>query len=129
MSVEIQGHRGTFRVSPMDPNNCVAYEKKKGRKSYGLVKHIYRYEIGLGGVEEAILIEPILEVFVKKVDCPSRNFCYNLHLLGFVVGQSKPGVSVFLSPNDVVSTAAYRILPPHTFGMIGGGIILKPLVP
>lgn len=128
ISVEIPSKRRSFRVSPIDPNNCVVYDEKKGKKGYGLVKQIYRYENGLGGVEESVLIEPILEVFGKKVDCPSRNFRYSLHLLGCVVGQSKPGLTVLLSLTEVIATAAYRILPPHTFGLKCGGVILKPVL-
>lgn len=127
-SVEISSQRASFNISPMDPNNCVMYDKKKGRKGYGLIKQIYRYENPLGGVEEAVLIEPIIEVYGKKVECPSRNFCYSLHLLGCMVGKSKPGITVLLPLTDILATAAYRILPPHTFGLKDGGITLKPVL-
>lgn len=82
MSVQIPSQPKKFNVSPTKPNNCLVFKKAGRKKGYGLVKQIYRFENGVGGVEEAILIEPIIESFGKMVDCPSRNFCYSLHLMG-----------------------------------------------
>lgn len=73
-SVWITTQPKDFNISPIPPNNCITFKKQGQKNSYGLVKQIYWFENGLGGVEEAVLIEPIIEVYGKKVECPSRNF-------------------------------------------------------
>lgn len=34
---------------------------------------------------------------------------------------------IFLSPKKIVGVAAYRMLTPHTFGLVDGGIMLRPI--
>lgn len=128
MSVQVPKSNFPFRISPQKPNNCVMYAKQGGRKGYCMIKQLYRFENGMGGIKQVVLIEPILEVFGKKVDCPSRNFRYNLHLMGSAVGQIKTGVHLVLNISDVLAPCAYRVLPPHTFGLTAGGIILKAVI-
>ncbi|KAH9818862.1 hypothetical protein DFH28DRAFT_824597, partial [Melampsora americana] len=113
-------------VSAKAPNDCVIYKKEGGRKQYTKVIQLYRFENGMGGIQEAALVEPINDVFAMALDCPSQNFRYYNHLMGSIIGQIDPMSPFFIDPVDIITNAAYRILPPHTFGLADGGIILKP---
>lgn len=127
MTVNIENGMKVFGISPRKPNNMVMYrEGNKGRR-FAKVKQIYRFEIGAGGVEEAVLVEPIIDMYPKAIMGPSRNFRYYLHIMGCVVGEIKKDVTLFLNLKDVKAVAAYRLLPPQTFGLPRGGVILKPI--
>ncbi|KAG0148845.1 hypothetical protein CROQUDRAFT_10724, partial [Cronartium quercuum f. sp. fusiforme G11] len=114
-------------ISPMAPNNCVIYKKDGGRKQYAKVIQLYWFDNRMGGIQEAALVEPITDVFTMALDCPSKNVCYYNHLMGSIIGQIDTMSPLFIDPVDIITNAAYRILPAHTFGLAGGGIILKPI--
>lgn len=128
ISIQIPSKPKTFNLSPKRPNNCLVFKKPGKKTACGLVKQIYQFDNGVGSVQEAILVEPIVEVFGKKVDCLSRNFCYSLHLTRCIVGHSRPGVTLSLNPTNVIAPAAYRLFSPQTFGLPLHGIILKPVI-
>ncbi|EGG09792.1 uncharacterized protein MELLADRAFT_95283 [Melampsora larici-populina 98AG31] len=127
MKIEVQNGWKVFGISPKQPNNVVMYWDSRKKKKFAMVKQIYQFDNGSGGVEQAVLVEPILDVFPKALDGPSRNFWYYLHLMGCIVGELKVNVTFLLNVNDVKAVVAYRKLPPHTFGLARGGMILKPI--
>lgn len=117
----------TIGISAKRPNNCVCYKMEGGLKQYGMITQIYRFENGMGGVQEGALVQPITNKFGIKLNCPSQNFRYYVQLMGCIIGSTVSDLTILIDPAEIISVAAYRILPPHTFGLIDGGIILKTI--
>lgn len=111
-----------FLISPVAPNNCVCYVRS-GRRRYAMIKQIYVLSGPSGGVIWGVLVNPVHNRFGKDLQAPSKHFRWMLYLLRSVVGEIGEE-SFFLSPEDITSVAAYRLLPAHTFGLKTGGIIL-----
>ncbi|EGG01735.1 uncharacterized protein MELLADRAFT_110771 [Melampsora larici-populina 98AG31] len=111
-------------VSVLKPNNCIEF-KQHGKVQYGFVRQIYHFATPEGKWNTVFLVNPINNLFPKDLDSTSKDFRYILFLLKAVVGIVEEEFT-YLSPQSVSCVAAYRLLPPHTFGIAEAGIILRP---
>ncbi|KAG0142569.1 hypothetical protein CROQUDRAFT_681495, partial [Cronartium quercuum f. sp. fusiforme G11] len=96
-------------------------------RKYMMVKNIYVFQSPSGNTEWAVLVRPVKDCFGKDLGSPSRHFRFILYLFHTVVGEIEED-EVFLNPEDITSVAAYRLLPPHTFGLKDGGIMLTSVL-
>lgn len=111
-------------VSAIKPNNCVKY-LCEGKVCYGLIRQIYEFCNAYDKWETVLIVNPIINLYPKDLESPSKFFRFLLFLLKCVVGQIDPEFIV-LSTQQVKSVAAYCLLPDTIFGIDEGGIILRP---
>lgn len=116
--------RERLMVSVIKPNNCIKYSWE-GKVCYAIIKQIYEYSHPYGKWESCLLVNPIVDLYPKDLESPSRHFRFTLLLLKCVVGKIQSYFRIVSSEN-VKTVCAYRILPDDTFGIQDGGIILRP---
>lgn len=116
---------GDVNVTVVGRENCVV-ARVRGKLQYGMVKQIYCLEDQDKLNQDVIVLSPIKNVFPKKLNVPTARFRYLLYLFKTVVGQVMTQEVLVVRPADVISVAAYRLLPRDTFGIPSEGIILIP---
>lgn len=89
-----------------------------------MVNQIYEFENPYGKWKTVLFVNPIRDLYPKKLDCPSTHFRWTLFLLQCVLGDIQPDM-IIVKPKSVRSVAAYRLLPEDTFGIPTGGIMLR----
>ncbi|KAG0152478.1 hypothetical protein CROQUDRAFT_649904 [Cronartium quercuum f. sp. fusiforme G11] len=122
----VLGDKKNFGILALGANRCVCFMREKW-KMYGMVKQIHMYNGGDGKPKTAVLINPIKDCYGKDLLSPSKNFRYILYLFRTIVGEIEEQ-SFFIAPDQILSTCAFRILLPQTFGLISGGVILTPVL-
>ncbi|KAG0147418.1 hypothetical protein CROQUDRAFT_656150 [Cronartium quercuum f. sp. fusiforme G11] len=122
----VLGDKKDFGILALGANRCVCFMREK-QKMYGMVKQIHMYNCGDGKPKTAVLINPIKDCYGKDLLSPSKNFGYILYLFCTVVGKIEEQ-SFFIAPDQILSTCAFCILLPQTFGLILGGVILTPVL-
>lgn len=109
-------------VSVIKPNNCIKFSWE-GKSRYGMIRQIYEFESPYGEWKTVMFVNPIQNLYPKKLDCPSTYFRYIIFLLQCVIGEIKHELIVF-KLKRVKCVASYCLLPEDTFSIPTSGIIL-----
>ncbi|MBW0531989.1 hypothetical protein O181_071704 [Austropuccinia psidii MF-1] len=91
-----------------------------------MVKPIFEFQGASSKKEVVIQLDQIAPIFWQQTYKPGE-LPYYAQLLGVFVGQF--GISnnaLMIHPSQVQSNAAYRHLPPESFGIFCNGIIVCP---
>lgn len=114
-----------FKVTTTKPQNCVV-AKISGKVCYGIVKQFYTFADHTGKQRSLVVLSPITNMYPKRTQGPTSRFRYYLYLFKAIMGQVDHTKALVGAPSDILSVAAYRLLPPNVFGIDNNGIVLVP---
>ncbi|MBW0529362.1 hypothetical protein O181_069077 [Austropuccinia psidii MF-1] len=111
------------KATTMAPNTLVVY-KFNGNFEYGLVKGIYHFQGRDSSLVTGIYLTQISQEYSRPKYSPGH-IGYYLQLLGVTVGNICT-TTLMISPQDVISLAAYQLFENDVFRATSDGTIISP---